>query len=308
MDVLRGRVMGTSVGQRIVVYALGNNTWWVQPLTIRPFVQIAPDGSWSTVTHLGTKYAALLVNPGFVPASQLPKLPVEGGPIAALATATPSSVRPSERHLQFSNYEWSVRQIGSDRNGSPHAYSVANASVDARGFLHLAMSKGTNGLECSEVALSRSLGYGTYAFAVEDVSQLDPAAVFSIFTWDEAGTDQDRREVDSVVSHWGGDAKQTNAQYIVQPFFRPANTYRYSVPQGLATFIFRWEPERIDFRTQRGDNLQPSNNPLAEHTFTADVPSPRTETVHFNLCTFDYARVPQRGPAEVILRRFQFQP
>ena len=304
---LRGHVVGSHAGQRIVLYALGAGTWWIQPVTIHPYVNIAPDGTWRSSTHLGSRYAALLVNPGFVPPNRLQELPSESHEIAALAAVAPSKATAPAKRLRFSNYDWDVRQIGSDRNGSPHNYEPANASVDAQGFLHLLISRGADGWNCSEVALPRSLGYGTYAFSVADVSRLDPAAVLSMFTWDAVGTDQDRREIDFVVSQWGN-PKGSNAQYIVQPFYRPANTFRYVVPAGLFSYSFHWTPGRITFTTIQGAGSHLETRPTAEHTFTADVPTPKTESVHINLCTFDYTPVQQQQPAEIVVQRFQFLP
>ncbi len=305
--VLRGHVIGAHAGQRIVLYALSAGVWWVQPVTLHPYTEIDPDGTWKNSTHLGARYAAVLVNPGFVPSNQLDVLPSENQGVAALTTVTPSSLAAPAKRLRFSNYDWDVRQIGSDRNGSPHSYAPGNASLDGQGFLHLGISRGPDGWDCSEVALSRSLGYGSYSFTVADVSKLDPAAVLRVFTWDATATDQDRREVDFVVSRWGN-PKGSNAQYIVQPFFRPANTYRYVAPAGPATYVFRWEPAKATFTTFRGAGVLVKNVPVATHTFTADVPAPRAESVHMNLCTFDYTPIPQQRPAEVVVQRFQYLP
>ena len=306
---LRGRVAGAHPGERIVLYVKGGKTWWIQPLTIRPFTAISADGSWSSPTHLGSRYAALLVTPDYVPPNTTETLPAVGGKIVAIATVSPEAAPSAvpERSVHFSSYDWALRQGGSDRNGSPHDYDPANVQVDANGFLHLRMAKGSEGWRCAEVALSRSLGYGTYAFSVEDISSFEPATVFSIFTWDDAGTDQDRREVDLELSRWG-EPNNRNAQYIVQPFFRPANTYRYTAPPGLLTYLFHWEPKQITFKTLRGGAPLSSASPLVEHTFSSDVPVPRTESVHINLCPFEYARVPQQNAAEVVVEQFHYLP
>ena len=302
VDVLRGHVRGGSAGQRIVAYALGADTWWVQPTALRHFTAVDGASNWSTVTHLGDRYAVLLVDEAYKPPDQLKTLPAEGGLIEALATVTPSGTRPPPRQIRFSTYDWTVRQAGSDRNGSPHAYSPENVQVDSHGALHLHISKEASGVACAEVALPRSLGFGTYAFTIKETSRLDPAAILDLFTWDEAGTDQERREVDALVSRWGSEAARTNAQFIVQPFFRPANTYRYLAPAGPVTLTLRWEPSKIAFETRAGARV------IAQHTFTADVPTPATETVHMNLCTFDYGQLLQQTSSEVVLRRFSFEP
>src|SRR5260370_42559358 len=61
VDTISGRVSGTRPGQRIVVYAKSGQ-WWVQPWPEHPFTSIESDSIWSTQTHLGYEYAALLVN------------------------------------------------------------------------------------------------------------------------------------------------------------------------------------------------------------------------------------------------------
>ena len=80
----------------------------------------------------------------------------------------------------------------------------------------------------SVVSLPRSLGYGKYNVLLEGVEKLEPATVFDMFTWDDAGTDQDRREWDTLLARWG-DPNAKNGEYEVQPFYRPTNTYRYSI-------------------------------------------------------------------------------
>jgi len=53
---------------------------------------------------------------------------------------------------------------------------------------------------CAEIFLNRSLGYGTYSVTVRDTSQLEPAAVFSMFTFDEGSSEQHFREMDVEVA------------------------------------------------------------------------------------------------------------
>ena len=66
-DTIEGRVSGVRADQRIVLYARSEGRWWVQPLVETPFTKIQGDSTWENNTHLGTDYAALLVNPGYEP-------------------------------------------------------------------------------------------------------------------------------------------------------------------------------------------------------------------------------------------------
>jgi hypothetical protein len=63
-----------------------------------------------------------------------------------------------------------------------HSYDPANVWADAKGLLQLKITKRSNEGVCSEVNLTRSLGYGTYTFTVHDISQLEPAASLTTFT------------------------------------------------------------------------------------------------------------------------------
>ena len=66
LDIMSGRVTGASGGQQVVLYAR-SGTWYVQPFVETPLTAINADGTWSSSTHLGTEYAALLVQPNYVP-------------------------------------------------------------------------------------------------------------------------------------------------------------------------------------------------------------------------------------------------
>lgn len=77
METIGGIVKGMARPQqyRIVVYALSEGVWYVQPQADQPFTVIQPDGSWSTDTHLGSEYASLVVRPTFQTRAQSGALP-----------------------------------------------------------------------------------------------------------------------------------------------------------------------------------------------------------------------------------------
>ena len=82
---VEGRVSGARPGQRIVLYARAG-AWYVQPLYEEPFTEIQPDSTWRNTTHLGTEYAALLVEPNYIPPNITDALPTLGGAVVAVAT------------------------------------------------------------------------------------------------------------------------------------------------------------------------------------------------------------------------------
>lgn len=303
-EIIEGRVTGARPGQRIVLYARSGK-WWVQPLADAPFTSLSPNSKFSNATHLGTEYAALLVEPEYKPVPALDILPSPGGAVAAVASVNGQPSPPSV-YLPFSGYEWRVRNAPSSRGGL-NQYDSANAFVDNSGALHLRIARQGDHWTCAEVSLTRSLGYGTYSFVVRDISHLEPAAVFGMFTWDYSGGEQNYREVDIEISRWG-DPSNKNAQYVVQPYYVAANVLRFTVPAGVVTHSFHWERGRLSFSSVRGSQPAVASRPIAGHVFTSGVPSPGIESVRMNLYVFGSSAVPLANGAEVVVEKFEYLP
>lgn len=302
---IAGRVTGARPGQRIVLFAKAG-IWWVQPTRDEPFTTIQPDFTWTTSTHLGTEYAALLVEAGYRPPPTLEALPPEGRDVVAIKTiAGEKYEQAAPKTIQFSGYDWQVRNARSERGGRTNAYSNTNAWTDANGFLHLRITQNAGEWNCAEVKLSRSLGYGTYRFVVRDVSQLEPAAVLSMFTWDEADAGQNHREMNIELARWGDPASK-NAQFVVQPYYVPANVVRFDVPAGPLTHSLRWQPGQAAFKTVRG--TAPNGPGIAEQTFTTGIPVPGDETIHLTLFIFGNATNPLQKDVEVVIEKFEYLP
>jgi hypothetical protein len=306
LDVIQGRVTGTGADLRIVLYAK-NGKWWIQPLIREPYTKIQPDSTWINSTHLGTEYAALLVDAGFHPATTLNEMPVRGGNVAAVAVV--KGLEPASavsKTLQFSGYEWRIRDAPSGRGGKNY-FDASNARTDASGALHLRIARVSGEWTCAEVTLTRSLGYGTYSFRVQDTSRLEPAAVFSMFTYDYSEGEPNNREMDIEVTRWG-DPGSKNAQYVIQPFYLAENTFRFVLPTGVVTHAFRWEPGRVTFRSFRGSYAAGNLPSAAEHEFTSGVPSHGLESVRMDLYISHGAQNPVQVGDEVVVEKFEYLP
>ena len=305
-----GHARGAHAGQKIVLYAQDvNGVWWVQPQAIQPFIPLKPDSSWETSTHLGTQYAALLIDAGYRPPATTKVLPHEGDKVEAITIVKGVGplVRLDFKEIQFSGYEWKAMNTVSERNGTPNVYDAANASTDDNGRLHLRILKKENQWTCSEVILPHSFGYGTYLFSVEDISHLPPAAVLTLFLWDDLGAEQNHREMDIEISRWG-DPDIKNAQFVMQPYYVPENVVRFAAPTGRATYSFQWGPQKASFRAVRGDDMTPQHDNVANHIFTSGVPSPGSENVSLNFCPFGFSKMPLDRDAEVVIDKFQYLP
>lgn len=309
MDVIAGRVKGAKPGQRIVVFAR-SEVWWAEPRLGRLFTEIRPDSTWTTPTHLGTEYAAALVDSAYRPPFTSDSLPREGGPVAAVSRVTGAApTHPVHRVLRFSGYEWDVRNAPSDRGGN-NIYDPSNAWTDASGALHLRLAGEPGKWTCAQVILTRNLGYGTYRLTVRDTANLDPAAVFAMYTLSDAGAasaNRAPREWDIEISQWGDPTAGSNARFVLQPAYVGQNTIRFMAPAGVLTHQVRWESSAVRITTARG-RPNAGGGVVADHTFTTGIPTPGDEKFRINL--YDFQRGPrllQKG-AEVVIERFEYFP
>ena len=309
VDTITGRVTGWHPGQRMVVYAK-SGPWWVQPWPDKPLIPIQTDSTWSTSTHLGFEYAALLVEPSYQPPPTMDVDPTQGGAVVKVAIVNGvGSLPPSPtKLLNFSGYDWKVRMVSADRGGLNNLYDADNAVTDADGSLHLKITKKSGRWTCAQLVLTRSLGYGTYIFVVRDTSHLEPAAVLSMHTFDQGGGDQHYREMDVEISRWGDAADKYNAQYGVQPFYVPGNVAQFTEPAGTLTHSFRWESGRASFSTVRGSSARTGAPLVSQHTFTSGVPTPGQEMVEIMLYVVASDTSPLQNDAEVVVEKFEYLP
>jgi hypothetical protein len=302
LEPVQGHVVGAKPGQRVVLYALGGGTWWVQPFAAYPFTNIRPDSTWQTSIHLGEQYAAILAEDSYVPAKTLQKLPAVGAGVIAVAAVPGARYHP--KLIQFSGYDWEVRQISDTRGGKLNPYDPANAWVDPAGHLHLAVTRRNDQWACADIGLTQSLGPGSYTFTVRDVSQLDPAAAMTMYTWDQGN--RSNREIDVEISRWGN-PESKNAQFVVQPYYEPSNVSRFEAAPGIMSFSFRWDAGIAAFHAVRGRAAETSIA-VADHTFASGVPDPGGGKIHIDLYAFGKARIPMRNPAEVVVESFTYAP
>jgi hypothetical protein len=306
-DVIEGTVSGTRPEQKMVLYSKDGGLWWLQPKLNSPFTPILPHGVWRNEVHLATEYAALLVDSSYHPAAVLADLPKLGHGVTTIA-ASPGQERSSSFFVNFSGFQWRVRKVPSNRGGTSNPYDPSNVYVDPSGALHLQIVNRNNRWTCSEVNVTRSLGYGTYVFTVEDTSHLEPAAFFTIFTWDHSSNQGNFGEFDINISRWG-DPQNSNGQFVVQPAFVPLNLSRFEAPGGKLRYTIVWEEGRVTMLTSRV--LGNQSELVSKHVFTDEVPRPVDESVRMAL--YVYSDPNHKLPmihhgAEVVVDHFEFLP
>jgi hypothetical protein len=309
-DIIDGRVTGARSGQRIVLYAKTDGRWGLCRQSDQPFTNIETDGRWKASVHLGLQYAALLVDPTYNPSEQTESLPIVGNGVVALAVVNgegPAPILPSPKILNFSGYEWTTSAGPIFHAGSRNFFDPANVWTDERGALHLRISGSPGKWSVAEVKLTRSLGYGTYRFQLRDVSHLEPSALLTLITWDGVGSESTRRELDVELGRWGH-LENTNVDYVVQPYYVPANFVAFRAPPGLYTHSFRWEPEKVTFSTVAGSGNSGGGRVINQHVFTSGVPSPGGESVRIALYVFHQGKIPLKNENEVIIDKFEYLP
>jgi hypothetical protein len=225
----------------------------------------------------------------------------------ALNIVTPPPVAPQEttptpKTIFFGGYEWEVRTDSNAAGGKSHQYVKDNAWVDADGAMHLRVSRDGDAWACGAVRTIRSLGYGTYLFGLRNVGDLEPSVTMSMFTWLEQAPGQTHREIDIHVSRWGN-PRSPNAEFMIQPYYVPANVHRFEIPRGPVTTSLHWTPGRAVFAATNGEGKS-----IARWTFTAGIPTSGGEKLNVNVCEYGYALTPLKHDAEVVIDRFQFLP
>jgi hypothetical protein len=310
LDTISGRATDVQAGQQIVLYAKSRELWWIQPFSEHPYTKVQADSRWSNQIHLGTEYAALLINRGYKPPGTTENLPVLGGGVAAMAI-TPGRGKESEpdpiKTLHFGGYDWTVHNGGAFRGGHYVSFVSENAWTDDKGALHLRINRGTPDWGCAEVKLTRSLGYGTYRFRVRDISQVEPSAVVSLFTWDGVGTEESRHELDIELARWGF-PDNDNAQYVVQPYYIPANIVRFRVPTGALVHSIQWKPGQAVFTTAAESGNPAKQRVIHEHVFTAGVPVAGGDAARINFYVFVKGQTPLKNDAEIVIDKFEYLP
>lgn len=220
---------------------------------------------------------------------------------------SPKALKVIERTLNFSGYEWIVRdseQKLQGPGGNIFSSSKRNVWVDNMGRLHLKIIRKNDKWQCAEVRLNRPLGYGTYSFHIKtNLSALDENVVAGLFTYLH-----DTAEVDIEFSKWSKSGN-LNAQYVVQPAEIEGNIQRFDINQDFdrTQHSFQWREnyilfESIGFRNSKGQTLNQwiytgPNNPRED-----------AEGLRINLWLYKGQAPKNLQEVEIIVESVSFSP
>ena len=205
----------------------------VQPLTVEPFTKIQANSTWENSIHFGTEYAALLVERDFSPPDTTESLPQSGARFAVATMKGTGEYTAAAQDTGLQRDEWEAsdpeRQRWSER-------LRLGERLDGLGGASTSPARDVTTTGRARRSSPRALGYGTYVFTVRDTSSLDPSAAFGMLTWDDQGAEQNHRELDIEISQWG-DRRIPTGQFVLQPFYVPANVARFSASGHAHAFV-----------------------------------------------------------------------
>lgn len=236
------------------------------------------------------------------------------GALLSLTPLTPQKASPPPRTITFGGQEWTVKKSEGKYGPGPNYFSDAqeNVSVDKEGRLHLKITYRDGKWQCAEVISKKSFGYGTYRFDIANSTQFDPQIVWGLFTWHDTDTAYHNREIDIEFSRWTkkeDDKEKENAQFVVQPYERPENIRRFTIPAEVAasTHSFTWLPDQVQFQSRRLTAQPPKpEDTLQSWTYRgADIPKPGGEQLHINLWLFRGKPPTDGKEQEVVIQQFR---
>jgi hypothetical protein len=216
---------------------------------------------------------------------------------------------PSTWTRSFSRwgYDWIVKDSGGARVGPGNNYFSAHSVELVPGGVKLKVAERAGRFECAEIVSRRSFGYGTYRFTIaSNVDDLAANLVLGLFTWSDA-PEFHHREIDIEIGRWG-DPDNQNLQFVVQPYTRPQNMVRFTLPEGLGQTVhsFEWRPDRIRFRSEAPAASRRSRV-IRELVMSSGIPQTGGEQARVNLWNMS-SRPPAPGATEIVLSKFEFTP
>jgi hypothetical protein len=206
---------------------------------------------------------------------------------APSAAAATTESPPQLRLLLWSGQVWLVFPPTAGGPDGPHTLSDSNqaAFVDAKGRLHLSITKVDGKWRGVQLESLAPLNYGTYRFVTGTTpGNLARPVVLGMFVYRPSQvryTDEiDLEDSRSLI----GLGYPRDAQYVVQPYSKPHHTHRYSIRRSVKTTTqqFSWRPGQVSFITRAGKNG--TGKRLSHFHYSGpDVPEPNNEHVYINL-------------------------
>jgi len=233
--------------------------------------------------------------------------------LSLVSIASSNALADPPVNIQFSGFEWSVKESGSMGPG-PNAWNPKNVWLDAKGQLHLKITSHDGKWECAEVSTTKRFGFGTYEFQISGaIERLDPQVVLGLFNYPtrDVGVDG-TNEIDIEYARWGNH-KWPNGNFTVWPPVKAvkngSDTFEFSLKTEETTQRFVWNQKSLEFEcSSRGDDklyeyihrwkFQPDD-------YMMRIPQ-NPEPVLMNLWLFRGKPPTDGKEVEIVVRSFKF--
>jgi hypothetical protein len=218
--------------------------------------------------------------------------------------------------IDFSGYTWEVRQGGG--GPGPNHWDARNVRVDADGALHLRVRWLDGRWTSAEVAMTQSLGFGSYQFQLQGRPDLlDRNLVLGLFnyTLPEIGPDG-TNEIDIEFAQWG-DAANDHGSYTIYPAVLgpkpPSRSFPIDLSSDLSTHRFVWGQRQVNLISLPGlQDLGSARDPIYSAEFAPknwahripQTPLP----VHMNFWLFEGKPPADGQESEMVIKSFEFVP
>jgi len=218
--------------------------------------------------------------------------------------------------IDFSNYQWSVRNNESREPPNGNLFSQKNVNLDSRNRLHLLLTKDQGKWKSAQVYNTQSLGYGKYTFHIEaPLDKLDANVVMAFFVYEKNKENNELTEIDIEFAKWGNEERFNNSQYVIQRVKfgseKFVSDYKTSLIDNKSTHIMEWKRHYVRFTSLQGntEDRSKTSSIIKDVTFKGeDIPVPHREVASFSLWTYKRKGPLNQKPVEIIVDNFKFIP
>lgn len=199
----------------------------------------------------------------------------------ASETMTPSVLSLTDKKIQFSGYNWYVKERAERAGPGGNFWSGAGESVwvDDLGQLHLKIIYSQGKWYCAEIYSEDFFGWGSYSFSIDGrPDNFDQNVVLGMFIYRD-----DQHEYDIEFSRWG-EMDSPNGWYVAHPNPQAGEDifgYSFLPHSSLTTHRILWEDSLVtyDSRYTEGREL------IKEWAYKKgrNYFDPSQERVHLNL-------------------------
>jgi hypothetical protein len=237
---------------------------------------------------------------------------IVAAPTGSRPAATPQTASPVTAALPLLSWSGQLWLVYPANSYGPDGYGTLSDShdavhVDAKGRLHLKITKVHGAWRGAQLELLNPINYGKYSFVVGSATaKLAKPIVLGMFVYKpatKAYTDEiDLEDSKSLI----GLGYPRDAQYVVQPYKIPSHIHRYKIKKKYSTTRqqFTWHQHKVDFVTRAGKSKHAKK--LASFSYHGPaVPDPSNEHVYINL-HLHTKHPPTNGKRHVILDSFTY--